>query len=570
MDNRYNSMLPRTAIRGKSTRMSTNEPRSADGKTFKKMMAVGTRWLERAVPDINAINVFPVPDGDTGTNMLLTMRSAVEEAGSINGAPVGDVARSMAYGALMGARGNSGVILSQFWRGMADALNGKETLDGEALAEALERASSTAYDGLVHPIEGTILTVLRDAANAARSSVDAEAPDLKTVLEEAVHAAKESVASTPELLPVLKEAGVVDAGGQGLYVLLDGALSAINGRGKEGPDGPEIVSVDVAPATQIVTQAVSHVEVPYGYCTNFVLEGKELDVEKIRNKLERRGQSLVVSADTDEKASVVRVHLHTFKPGEIIDYATKLGTLHQIEIHNMDDQYEEFIKEQRSRLPQADVAIVTIASGDGLFDVFNSLGATIVVPGGQTMNPSVRQLLQAVEHAPSDHVILLPNNKNIVMTASQVESLSAKHVHVVPTRTVPQGISALLAFNYDLGAEENARAMTEALKTVTTVEITQAVRKSQMDGKKIHKGDFIAIMNDKTLVASGQDLSAVMLAAIEKTRTPDSELVTLYAGAEVEPDASTEYADRIRQAHNIEVEVVDGGQPHYQYIISIE
>jgi len=549
--------------------MSTNETRSADGRTFKKMFAVGTRWLERAVPDINAINVFPVPDGDTGTNMLLTMRSAVEEAGSINGAPVGDVARSMAYGALMGARGNSGVILSQLWRGMADALDGREVLDAEALADALERASTTAYDGLVHPIEGTILTVLRDAARAARSMVDAESDDIRLVLEQAVQAAKDSVASTPDLLPVLKEAGVVDAGGQGLYVLLDGALSAINGRSGDKPDGPDLVAPDIAP-TQVITQAVSHVEVPYGYCTNFVLEGKGLDIERITAKLQRRGQSLVIGADSDTEASVVRVHLHTFKPGEILDYATKLGTLHQIEIHNMDDQYEEFIKEQRSRLPHVEVAIVTIASGDGLFDVFNSLGATIVVPGGQTMNPSVRQLLQAVEHAPSDHVILLPNNKNIVMTAGQVKSLSTKQVHVVPSRTVPQGISALLAFNYDLGAEENAKTMIDALQTVTTIEITGAVRKSQMSGTKIRKGDFIAIMNDKDLVATGPDLAAVMLKAIGETRSRDAELVTLYTGAEVEPSFASEIADKIRQLFGIEVEVVDGGQPHYEFIISIE
>jgi DAK2 domain fusion protein YloV len=562
-------MLPRTANRGKSTYMSTNDTMSADGKTFKKMFAAGTRWLERAVPDINAINVFPVPDGDTGTNMLLTMRSAVEEAGSINGAPVGEVARSMAYGALMGARGNSGVILSQFWRGMADALDGKTTLDAEALAAALEQASTTAYDGLVHPIEGTILTVLRDAARAARVSVDGDSTDIRVVLEQAVQAAKDSVAATPKLLPVLREAGVVDAGGQGLYVLLDGALSAINGRNNDKPDGPDLVATDIMP-TQVITQAISHVEVPYGYCTNFVLEGKGLDVEKITHKLERRGQSLVIGTDANKEASVVRVHLHTFKPGEVIDYATKLGTLHQIEIHNMDDQYEEFIKEQRGRLPQVDVAIVTIASGDGLFDIFNSLGATIVVPGGQTMNPSVRQLLQAVEHAPAEDVILLPNNKNIVLTAGQVQGLSKKRIHVVPSRTVPQGVSALLAFNYDLGAEQNAKTMTEALQTVTTVEITQAVRKSQMSGTKIHKGEYIAIMNDKQLVATGPDLSAVMLQAIGKGRKAGSELVTLYSGAQVESSFATQIADRIRELHSIEVEVVDGGQPHYDFIISIE
>jgi DAK2 domain fusion protein YloV len=533
------------------------------------MFAVGTRWLERAVPDINAINVFPVPDGDTGTNMLLTMRSAVEEAGSINGAPVGDVARSMAYGALMGARGNSGVILSQFWRGMADALNGKTTLDAETLALALEQASTTAYDGLVHPIEGTILTVLRDAARAARNSVDGQADDIRVVLEQAVQAAKDSVAATPTLLPVLKEAGVVDAGGQGLYVLLDGALSAINGRNNDRVEGPSIVAVE-APPIQMVTQAISHVEVPYGYCTNFVLEGKGLDVEKIIHKLQRRGQSLVIAPDSDTDASIVRVHLHTFKPGEILDYATKLGTLHQIEIHNMDDQYEEFIKEQRSRLPQVEVAIVTIASGDGLFDVFNSLGATIVVPGGQTMNPSVRQLLQAVEYAPAQDVILLPNNKNIVLTTAQVQGLSKKRVHVVPSRTVPQGVAALLAFNYDLGAEQNAKAMTEALQTVATIEITQAVRRSQMSGMKIHKGEFIAIMNDKQLVATGTDLSDVVLQAVGKTRKPATELVTLYTGAEVEPQVATTIADRIRELHEVEVEVVDGGQPHYEFIISVE
>jgi len=549
--------------------MSTNEPRSADGKTFKKMFAVGTRWLERAVPEINAINVFPVPDGDTGTNMLLTMRSAVEEAGSINGAPVSDVARSMAYGALMGARGNSGVILSQFWRGMADALEDRSVLDADALADALERASSTAYEGLVHPIEGTILTVLKDAARAARASVDSQQTDVLAVLESVVLAARDSVASTPELLPVLKEAGVVDAGGQGLYVLLDGALSALNGKTKDKPDGPDLVSVDL-PHVQPTLQAISHVEVPYGYCTNFVLEGKGLDVGKIRQKLERRGQSLVVSADNESEASVVRVHLHTFKPGEILDYATKLGTLHQIEIHNMDDQYEEFIKDQRSKLPHVETAIVTIASGDGLFDVFNSLGATIVVPGGQTMNPSVRQLLQAVEHAPSNNVILLPNNKNIVMTAGQVQALASKQVHLVPSRTVPQGISALLAFNYDLDAEQNAKAMSEALQTVTTIEIAQAVRRSQMNGTRIRKGQFIAIINDKELAAAGDLLVDVVLTAVRTNARTESELVTLYAGAEIDESTSTEIADRIRAEMGIEVEVVNGGQPHYQFIISIE
>ncbi len=541
----------------------------ADGKAFKKMFSVGTRWLERAVPDINAINVFPVPDGDTGTNMLLTMRSAVEEAGTLNGEPVGTIARSMAYGALMGARGNSGVILSQFWRGFADALEGKDTLDGPGLAQALDKATSTAYGGLVHPVEGTILTVLRSAAEAAAAAAREAESDLLAVFDAAVQAARDTVANTPELLPVLKEAGVVDAGAQGLYVLLDGALSSLDGRGKDSRASmPDLVCVDIEPLKTVA--ANTQVEVPYGYCTNFVLQGKNLDPDKISRKLRAKGQSLVVSGNGSKDASMVRVHLHTFKPGEVIDYASSLGTLHQIEIHNMDDQYEDFIKLQRSKLPQVDTAIVTIASGDGLFDVFNSLGATIVVPGGQTMNPSVRQLLQAVNHAPSDRVILLPNNKNIVLTAGEVQKLSEKQVHVVASRTIPQGIAALLAFNYDLGVDDNARAMNDALQTVTTIEIARAVRKSEMDGTKIRKGQFIAIKNDKELVAAGDELPEVVLSALERVNAGDAELVTLYWGGDIDSAVAEAVAATVRERYGIEVELVNGGQPHYDFIISVE
>jgi hypothetical protein len=534
------------------------------------MFSVGTRWLERAVPEINAINVFPVPDGDTGTNMLLTMRSAVEEAGTGETEDVGTVARAMAYGALMGARGNSGVILSQLWRGMADALAGKETLDGRDMAAALTKASSTAYGGLVHPVEGTILTVLREASEAARAAVDEVDGELMGVLERAVMAARETVAATPEMLPVLKEAGVVDAGAQGLYVLLDGALASLNGRGKEKNGGPDLVAVKIEPLQQKCLPATTQVEVPYGYCTNFVIQGKNIDVDRLARKLRTRGQSLVVSANGSSDVSVVRVHIHTFKPGDILNFAVTLGTLHNVEVHNMDDQYEEFIKLQRSKLPQVGTAIVTIASGDGLFDVFSSLGATIIVPGGQTMNPSVRQLLQAVEFAPSDQIILLPNNKNIVLTAGQVQSLTEKHVHVVPSRTIPQGISALLAFNYDLGVEENAVAMTEALHTVATVEVTRAVRKTEMDGMKVRRGQFIAIRNDKELIATGDEIIDVVLEALQKTGTPEAELVTLYWGAEAETATTEAIAARIRERYGIEVEMVDGGQPHYDYIISVE
>lgn len=550
--------------------MNNTRVRSVDGKTFRKMFSVGTRWLERAAPDINAINVFPVPDGDTGTNMLLTMRSAVEEGATANGHGVGAVTRSMAYGALMGARGNSGVILSQVWRGFADALEGNDTVNGAELADALARASATAYAGLVHPVEGTILTVLREAADAARIAADVEETAFVSVLEAVVEAARKSVAATPELLPVLKEAGVVDAGAQGLYVLLDGALSSLNGKAKEQKDARPVLVVAEMEAVQKSTSATTQVEVPYGFCTNFIIEGKDIDADKMSKRLAKMGQSLVIARDSSSESSVVRVHIHSFNPGDVLNYAAKLGTLHQIEVHNMDDQYEEYIKLQRSRLPQVDTAIVTIASGDGLFDIFNSLGATIVVPGGQTMNPSVRQLAQAVDMAPSDNVVILPNNKNIVLTASQVQSVSSKRVSVVPSRTIPQGVSALLAFNYDLAVDKNTLAMTEALQSVTTVEITRAMRKTQMNGMKVHKGQFIAIRNDKELIAAGDVLDEVVLEALEKSGASDAELVTLYSGVEVDSATAKDVASGIRARYRIEVELVDGGQPHYDFIISIE
>ncbi len=550
--------------------MNNTTVKAVDGKTFRKMFSAGTRWLERAAPDINAINVFPVPDGDTGTNMLLTMRSAVEEGATANGHGVGAVARSMAYGALMGARGNSGVILSQVWRGFADALEGNDTISGAELAEALTRASATAYAGLVHPVEGTILTVLRDAADAARIASDVEETAFVSVLEAVVEAARKSVAATPELLPVLKEAGVVDAGAQGLYVLLDGALSSFNGKTKEQKASRPVLVVADVEAVQKSTSATTQVEVPYGFCTNFIIEGKDIDADKMSKRLAKMGQSLVIATDSSSESSLVRVHIHSFNPGDVLNCAAKLGTLHQIEVHNMDDQYEEYIKLQRSRLPQVDTAIVTIASGDGLFDIFNSLGATIVVPGGQTMNPSVRQILQAVDMAPSDNVVLLPNNKNIVLTASQVQGVSSKHVSVVPSRTIPQGVAALLAFNYDLAVDKNTLAMTEALQSVTTVEITRAMRRTQMNGVKVHKGQFIAIRNDKELIAAGDVLDEVVLEALEKSGASDAELVTLYSGVEVDSATAKDVASGIRARYRIEVELVDGGQPHYDFIISIE
>jgi len=537
----------------------------ADGKILRKMFALGTTWLEKCVPEINAINVFPVPDGDTGTNMLLTMHSAMQEAKQNTDSNASSIAKSMAYGALMGARGNSGVILSQFLRGLAKGLEDKKSFNGKDFAKALAEASEAAYEGIMHPVEGTILTVLKDAANAADRAAKTDSENLLPVVETATEAARDSVARTPDLLPVLREAGVVDAGGQGLYVLFDGALHFLKGEATKIKNRkPELVTANLPLASKMAP--IAEVEVPYGYCLEFLVEGQKLNLNKIRKKLKKKGQSLIVAGN----CSMVRVHIHSFKPGEILDYATHLGTLHQVKVNNMDDQYAEFIKIQKERMPRVDIAIVTVAAGDGFFEVFNSLGATIIVPGGQTMNPSVGELLKAVEAAPSDNIILLPNNKNIIHTASQVESLTSKRVKVIPTRTIPQGIAASLAFSYDMDLEENTRAMKEAMTAVKTIGVTKAVRKTRMNGQEIKKGQPIAILNDETLIAGGNNMLDLIFQALTKANIENTEMVTIYYAAETQAIEAEDIAQKIREEYHLEVEVVQGGQPHYNYIISLE
>ncbi|MFW6102122.1 MAG: DAK2 domain-containing protein, partial [Chloroflexota bacterium] len=468
-------------------------------------------------------------------------------------------------GALMGARGNSGVILSQFFRGLAKGLEGKTHFDGGDFARALTGASQTAYKGIVNPVEGTILTVLKDASKAAQEAVKNH-DTLVSVLEDAVESAKESVARTPSLLPVLKEAGVVDAGGQGLYVLLDGALQFLKGESQKIQyRRPRLVVAETALVPR-VAQMPTRLETPHGYCTNFALEGKNLNLGKIEKDLKKKGQSLIVTGDD----TLVRVHIHSFEPGEILRYATRLGKLHEITINNMDDQYAEFIKMQRERMPKVDIAIVAVATGDGFFELLNSLGSIIIVPGGQTMNPSVRELLQAVESAPADDVILLPNNKNIVSAASQVQSLTSKKVKVIPTKNIPQGIAAFLAFGYDMNLEKNAQAMEKVIKKVRVIDVTRAVRGTRLDGLEIKKGQFIAMLNDEDLIAKANKAVDVVLEALGKAGAEKAGIVTIYYGAENNDVEAQEIGREIRDRYQTEVEVVRGGQPHYNYIISLE
>jgi hypothetical protein len=540
---------------------------SCGGQEFRDMFAAGSGWLEKSVPDINAINVFPVPDGDTGTNMFLTMRSVIEEADRVSGDSVSAVAKAMAQGALMGARGNSGVILSQFFRGLAKGLDEKDSITGNDWAIALDEASHTAYKGLSQPVEGTMLTVIKDASKAAEEAARTEPDNLTRVTEAAVEAARDSVARTPLLLDVLREAGVVDAGGQGVYVLLEGALRYLEGKVEEMKyRRPQLIAAEW-PAGTKTAQIVAEAEEPYGYCTNFLLEGNKLNPDKIRKRLESKGQSIVVVGDE----TTIRVHIHTYDPGSIIRYATSLGTLHQLQVQNMDDQHVGFVEMQKERLPRLDISVVAVAAGSGMRDVFRSLGAAAIVPGGQTMNPSVQEILQAVELVPSQKVILLPNNKNIILAVSQVPSLTSKEVAVVPTRTVPQGIAALIAFNYEGGMEENVQAMEEAVATVKTVEITEAARSTQLQGLKIKKGQAIAIVDDENLVAAGDNTAEVLFEALDKAGIESAEVVTVYYGADIEAAQAEQVVQKIHDKYpEKQVEMVSGGQPHYRYIVSLE
>jgi uncharacterized protein len=540
---------------------------SCSGREFKEMFTAGSGWLEKSVQDINAINVFPVPDGDTGTNMHLTLRSTLEEADRAIEDTVADVSKSMAQGALMGARGNSGVILSQFFRGMAKGLEKSERMRGVDLAKALTEASHTAYKGLSQPTEGTILTVLRDAATTAETVAAEKPDDLIAVAEAMVESARESVARTPLLLPVLRDAGVVDAGGQGLYIIFEGALRYLKGEVEDMKyNKPKLVAASI-PLTQNIPQLTAEKEEPYGYCTNFLLVGQKLSPDKIKTRLEGKGQSIVVAGDQFN----VRVHIHTYDPGAILRFATSMGTLHHIQIQNMDDQHEGFVEMQKEKAPTLDIAVVAVAPGEGLSEVFKSLGAAYIVSGGQTMNPSVKEILQAVDAVASENVIVLPNNKNIILTANQAQSLTGKKVSVIPTKTLPQGVSALLAFNYEGTLDDNVKIMQEAISQVKTVEITKAVRKTKLNGLEIKEGDFIGIIDDHDIVAAGGDMFAIMYKSLLTAGLEGKEVITLYYGINENSENAEKVVSSLREKHPAkQIELVSGGQPHYYYIISLE
>jgi DAK2 domain fusion protein YloV len=545
-----------------------------DGPKLAEAFALAAAWLDHHHERVNALNVFPVPDGDTGTNMTLTMRSALEAAA--DPAPsAGAVAARIAYGALMGARGNSGVILSQIFRGFAGAIQERDEIDGQDLARALTGAQTMAYKAVMRPVEGTMLTVIRGAAERAATMAQ-RTPSLVTILHEAVVGAQRALDSTPELLDILRQAGVIDAGGQGVVLILEGLEKYANGESASIADQEASSTVGAnMPFLDKVDEL--HGDDAFGYCTNFMVFGSDMDFDRCRDDIAAMGQSAVIVGDD----RILKVHIHTLDPGSVLAYAIKLGDLDQIKIDNMTKQTEA-LSTQRSNVtptsevarpvsvPHGDLAIVAVAGGDGIAAALTTMGSTAIVRGGQTMNPSTEDLLKAVEAQPVDKVIVLPNNKNILLTANQLTGLTDKQVRVVPTRSIPQALAALAVFNADHSIDENVADMSDAVNRIQTVELTYAVRDVELNGVCVSSGQTIGLLDDE-LIASGDSLSDVAAIAFGQIDRDDAELISVFSGKDVSDDESEAMRRILTDAFpDAEVEVHDGGQPHYLFIIGIE
>ena len=551
-----------------NSRVEKLRKKQINGQSMKRLVEAGMIWLRTNQQTVNALNVFPVPDGDTGTNMVLTMQSAWNEIKDLGHRRVSDMAAAVSKGALMGARGNSGVILSQLWRGFARGVQDKDVMDGATFAKAFAEARDTAYRGVVRPVEGTILTVAREVAEAAEAGLKST-QDAIDILEIAVKAADEAVRKTPDLLPLLKQAGVVDSGGKGLFFILEGMLRHVYGESLDTP----LMSVQPISAMNL-QGALEEVEEGQDYevIVDF-MPADDFDLQKFYNQLEVMGTSIQVG----EGEGMYRMHIHVplEKRYEPIDYVMGLGTITKVAMENLMAQMEDVQKSKASRVAFAPVqpgqiAVVVVSPGAGLSRIFASLGAAATVEGGQTKNPSTQDILNSFENLPTDKIIILPNNKNIVMAANQAKDVTVKQVVVVPSKTVPQGLAAMLSLNPDEELESVAERMTKALSAVKTGEITVAVRNVEIDGVTVKEGQVIALLDGKLVFSTGS-VEEGSLGLLEKAEADKHELITLYYGQEMPRAEANRIADVIREKYSDqEVEVQDGGQSHYQFIISVE
>lgn len=551
---------------------------------FLQMMRAGANTLNKNGEKVNALNVFPVPDGDTGTNMSLTITSGVKEMEKVSNAEtVGEMAQALAKGLLMGARGNSGVILSQLFRGFAKAVADKETINTHQFADAFRQGVETAYKAVIKPVEGTILTVAREAAEAGmKRSLTTHDP--REVMETVLAEAHKSLSRTPELLPVLKQADVVDAGGQGLVYIYEGMLASL------ADDGSILMEIESSLSESKSIADIAHdnaqskidpSEIKYGYCTEFMIylttnrrETEPFNEEEFRKKLGQFGDSILVVADEE----LVKVHIHAEYPGTVLNFAMKFGDLTKMKIENMREQYANVTEGTASPAKKADevpaekkkYGIVAVAAGKGIAEIFRSMGVDEVIEGGQTMNPSTEEMVRAVERLHTEHVLILPNNKNIILTAEQVEEVVEQPVKVLPTRTIPQGLAALLNFDPEASPEENIENMTEGFQEVKSGEVTMAIRDSKMNGHQIKEGNFLGIREGKIDIV-GENLEKTSFDLLDKMIDEGADIITIIYGEEIDGQQANELAQALEARYpEIEIEVHYGGQPVYHYLFSVE
>ncbi|WP_227766908.1 DAK2 domain-containing protein [Zhaonella formicivorans] len=545
-----------------------------DALRLQKMFLAGSQNLAANKDIVDALNVFPVPDGDTGTNMSLTLLAAVREVERIQNLNIKSLSQAMATGALMGARGNSGVILSQLFRGFSQVLEGTEQVDSKALAAAAQSAVEVAYKAVIKPVEGTILTVAKAAAKGAKEAASAGG-DCAKVISEALRFAQAALERTPQMLPALAQAGVVDAGGKGLCLIIEGALNGLLDENLASPDlaGDTLITLPGKIEKKAVFEAEVK-ELAFRYCTELIIKGNGLSQELIRRALEGWGDSLLVVGNDN----ITKIHIHTNNPGKVLEYAVSLGTLHDIKIDNMEEQHQEKLLHgdeiplnAEEIKPSKAAGIVAVSVGQGLIDILKSLGADVVVSGGQTMNPSTEDLVAGIKEVNAKQVYVLPNNKNIILAAEQAaELLEDIEVVVIPSKTFPQGMAALLAFDPEGTKEDNQAKMNAALQNVRSGELTYAVRDSQYNGWEIRAGEFLG-MSEGNLVAKGDSLIEVARELISEMAKEGGELLSLFYGSEVEPkEAEFLRAELAKDYPELEIEIHSGGQPLYYYIIALE
>ena len=545
-----------------------------NGLVLAEMIDLGSKNLAKNAEKINALNVFPVPDGDTGTNMNLSMSSGAKETAANVVENIGELGKSFSKGLLMGARGNSGVILSQLFRGMSQHIADKKEVNAKEFAEAIQNGVSIAYKAIIKPVEGTILTVAREAAEAGLKAAE-NTTSVVEVMEAIYTEAQASLKRTPELLPILKEVGVVDSGGQGLVCVYQGFVAALKGEKIEGLEAVETNVVDMQFEDDHDMDFMSPEDIVYGFCTEFTVrldkEKKEFNEDKFREDMSKFGDSLLVISDSE----FVKIHVHTETPGDVFNYGQQYGELIKIKSDNMREQHREVLRKQESKQATApkelkEQAMISISMGAGLSKVLTSMGVDYIVEGGQTMNPSTEDIMKAIKEVNAKNIFIFPNNKNIQLAAKQAAELAEENVFVVESKTAPQGLAAVMVYNPQAAAEENFANMQEVLSTVSTLEVTHAVRDTNIEGVEIKKDEFMGIRNGK-IVVSNLSLNTVLEELLEKSLDEDSEIVTLYLGEE----STEEYTDFLEQLieekyPDVEVELIESGQPVYPYIIGVE